>query len=182
VVRVLDIIIGLGWVVFWIYWLIAAFSTRSGTRIRSPRSIAIRVAFGVVLVIAHFSGLFRVGHSTYAPVVAAGFAVFALGLALAVWARIILGASWGMPMSIHEDTVVVTSGPYQWIRHPIYTGILLAMVGTGLALAPALLVVVVLVGSFFIYSATVEERNMASAVPAYDDYRRKTWMLIPFVF
>ena len=55
-------------------------------------------------------------------------AVFVLGLALAVWARVYLGRNWGMPMSAKADPELVTTGPYRRIRHPIYTGVILGMV------------------------------------------------------
>lgn len=60
-------------------------------------------------------------------------AIWVLGLGLAVWARIYLGRNWGMPTSTKEDPELVTSGPYRTIRHPIYTGILLAMIGSAIA-------------------------------------------------
>jgi len=99
-----------------------------------------------------------------------------------VWARLHLGRNWGTPMSEKADPELVTSGPYRRVRHPIYSGLLLAVLGTGLATNLAALAIGVVIGGFFIYSATVEERNMSAAFPdAYPDYRARTKMLVPFV-
>ncbi len=112
-----------------------------------------------------------------------GLAVFVAGLALAVWARVYLGRNWGMPMSQKADPELVTTGPYRSVRHPIYTGIILAMIGTTIAVSLYWLVAVILIGAYFIYSATVEERLMARTFPdTYPAYKQLTKMLIPFVF
>jgi protein-S-isoprenylcysteine O-methyltransferase Ste14 len=86
-------------------------------------------------------------------------------------------------MSQKDEPELVTSGPYHLVRHPIYSGILLAGVGTAVALSWLWLIAVVLAGVYFIYSAKVEERNMATQFPeAYPAYRRSTKMFIPFIF
>ena len=106
-----------------------------------------------------------------------------LGLALAIWARVYLGRNWGMPMSQKADPELVTTGPYRSIRHPIYSGIILAMVGTTIAVSLYWLVAAVLIGAYFTYSAVAEERFMAIRFPeSYPGYKRSTKMLIPFVF
>jgi protein-S-isoprenylcysteine O-methyltransferase Ste14 len=87
-----------------------------------------------------------------------------------------------MPMTQRAQLELVTSGPYRFVRHPIYTGLLLAMLGTALATSLVGLALVALLGAFFYFSASVEERNLtASLQTAYPEYRRGTKMLIPFV-
>ena len=106
-----------------------------------------------------------------------------LGLALAVWARIYLGRNWGMPMSEKVDPELVTTGPYRTGRHPIYSGIVLAMVGTAIAVSVYWLIAVVLLGGYFIYSAFMEEHCMAQVFPdTFPAYKQSTEMLIPFLF
>lgn len=86
-------------------------------------------------------------------------------------------------MATMADPELVTSGPYRLIRHPIYSGLLLALLGTAVALSWFWLIVAAAAGIYFIYSATVEERTMAAAFPeTYPAYVRSTKMLIPFVF
>jgi len=104
-------------------------------------------------------------------------------LGFAIWARIHIGRNWGTPMSQKDEPELVTSGPYHLVRHPIYSGVLLAGVGTAVALSWLWLIAVGLAGVYFAYSAKVEERNMAAQFPeAYPAYRRSTRMFIPFIF
>jgi protein-S-isoprenylcysteine O-methyltransferase Ste14 len=108
--------------------------------------------------------------------------VFLLGLAIAVWARVNLGRNWGTPMSQKVDPELVTTGPYRYIRHPIYSGIILAAIGTTIASSLYWIVVVVFLGAYFIYAATVEERIMGRLFPeSYPRYKRSTKMLVPFL-
>ncbi len=113
---------------------------------------------------------------------AVGLVLFGLGLGFAIWARVHLGRNWGTPMTRKVDPELVTSGPYRLVRHPIYSGILVAGIGTAVALGWPWLTAVVLAGVYFLYSATVEERYLAEQFPdEYPAYRRSTRMLLPFV-
>jgi protein-S-isoprenylcysteine O-methyltransferase Ste14 len=86
-------------------------------------------------------------------------------------------------MSQKTDPDLITSGPYHLVRHPIYTGILTAGIGTAVALSWVWLIVVAISGAYFIYSATNEERYMTTQFPdAYPAYKRSSKMLIPFIF
>ena len=112
-----------------------------------------------------------------------GLAIFLLGLALAVWARVYLGRNWGTPMSKKVEPELVTTGPYHTIRHPIYSGIILAMIGTAVAISFFWLIMAILLGAYFLYSAVMEERYMARLFPeAYPRYKQSSKMLIPFIF
>jgi protein-S-isoprenylcysteine O-methyltransferase Ste14 len=181
--KAIDIIIGVGWIVFWAYWLVMAFTAKAG-RSRWTQFAGVRV--GIILVILllirprFFNGH---GAATGNPwLLGIGLAIFVLGLALAVWARVYLGRNWGMPMSQRADPDLVTTGPYGRIRHPIYTGIILGMAGTAIAVSTYWLIAVAILGAFFLVSAVVEERAMAKLFPAaYPPYKRATKMLIPYV-
>ena len=181
--RVIDITIGVVWAAFWIYWLAASVGVKAGQS-RWARFAGVRLGVVVlILVLLRLSGL-RGRTVTDTPWrLGAGLALFLLGLALAVWARLYLGRNWGMPMTRKEDPELVTTGPYRSIRHPIYTGIILAMVGTAVAISWYWLVAAVVLGGYFGYSAVTEERFMAERFPdAYPAYKRSTKMLIPFIF
>ena len=181
--HVVDIIILVGWVAFWIFWLAASVGVKAG-QTRWARFAGIRVVIILVILL-----LVRVralkGHVTTATdpwLQGIGLAIFILGLALAIWARVYLGRNWGMPMSQKVDPELVTTGPYHSIRHPIYSGIILAMIGTTIAVSLYWLAAVILLGAYFLYSAIVEERNMAQLFPSsYPQYKRSTKMLVPFI-
>jgi protein-S-isoprenylcysteine O-methyltransferase Ste14 len=171
------------WVVFWIYWMVSAARVKKGTRPRLavvPRLVIIAVVILFNVLLKGHKGHNLTVHNPVLHVV--GLVLFLSGLGLAIWARLYLGRNWGMPMTEKEEPELVTSGPYRFVRHPIYSGILLAMLGTALAITFYWLAAVVVLGIYFIYSATVEERIMTASFPVtYPGYRGKTKMLIPFV-
>ena len=181
--QAVDIVIGAGWVVFWIYWIAASVDVKAG-RTRWTRFAGIRVVIILAALLVLRLGVFKGRRAvTVDPwLQGIGLALFVLGLALAVWARIYIGRNWGMPMAEKADPELVTTGPYSAIRHPIYSGIILAMIGTTLAVSLYWLIAVVLVGAYFLYSATMEERYLTEVFPdAYPRYKQSTKMLIPFV-
>jgi len=181
--HAVDVVILVGWVAFSIYWVAASVGVKAG-RTTWARSAGVRVAIILIVLL-----LLRVqvlkGHvATDDPwLTGIGLAIFLLGLALAVWARVYLGRNWGTPMSKKVEPELVTTGPYRTIRHPIYSGIILAMIGTAVAISFFWLIVAVLLGAYFLYSAAMEERYMARLFPeAYPRYKQSSKMLIPFIF
>jgi protein-S-isoprenylcysteine O-methyltransferase Ste14 len=138
----------------------------------------------VVVVVLVRLGAFRGNHALNTDPwrAAIGLGLFALGLGFAIWARRTIGRNWGGPMTQKDDPELVTSGPYRLVRHPIYSGILTAGIGTAVALSWFWLLPVVLGGIYFIYSATVEERFLTAQFPdSYPAYRRSSKMLVPFI-
>jgi len=180
--RAVELVFLVGWAAFWLYWLAAAFSTKWG-RVAWSRELRIRALIVVLLIVLVRFRVFR--NDSIHPELwraAVGLVLFALGLAFAIWARIHLGRNWGGPMTRKDDPELVTSGPYHFVRHPIYSGILLGGLGTALALSWVWLVAVGLVAVYFLYSARVEERYMTEQFPDdYPAYKRSTKMLVPFV-
>jgi protein-S-isoprenylcysteine O-methyltransferase Ste14 len=179
-VSALRAFVAIAWVVFWVYWMVSAAGAKKGSRPRLavvPRLVIMAL---VILFVSVFKGH---GLSVHSPVVHVVGLVFLLsGLSLAVWARVYLGSNWGMPMTQKEEPELVTSGPYRLVRHPIYSGLLLAALGTSLTVSLYWLIALVVLGAYFIYSATVEEKIMTASFPtSYPGYRAKTKMLIPFV-
>jgi protein-S-isoprenylcysteine O-methyltransferase Ste14 len=178
-----EIAFGVGWAAFWLYWLIAAFSVKQG-RIWGSRNVGARVVIAIAVTVLIRAGAFR--HASLSPTplrAGIGLPLFAAGLVFAVWARLHIGSNWGVPMTRKDEPELVTSGPYRLVRHPIYSGNLVAGIGTAVALGWPWLLAVALTGAYFTYSATVEERYMTERFPqAYPAYKRSTKMLVPFLW
>ena len=111
-----------------------------------------------------------------------GVFICILGVCFAIRARIHIGKSWGLPMSLHESTVLVTTGPYRIVRHPIYAGLSLAMLGSMLTAGALFFVWYIIWTLYFLYSAVKEDIAMLHQFPIeYPEYKKKTKMIIPFI-
>ncbi len=168
------------WLLFWLYWLIAAIGAKASTAGRRRFPPGVRIFIVAFLLVRIFNVNALDVHDRAVAIV--GTIVFALGIATAVWARIYIGRNWGMPMTQKQEPELVTGGPYRLVRHPIYTGILAALLGTALATNLYWLIAFGLAGAYFFHSARVEEAILSGEFPAaYPAYRARTKMLIPFV-
>ncbi len=178
------------WLVFLAYWLAAAMYAKRSTGGAWWKATILRAAIVIgLLVLLRISFRGHVWPHAHAathvsPIAAsAGVVLCALGIALAIWARTHLGRNWGMPMSLREGHELVTTGPYALVRHPIYTGILLAFIGTALVEWFSWIAWLAAFAAYFVYAAKVEERSMIEQFPnEYPAYIKRTKMLVPFLF
>ncbi|HTX46963.1 MAG TPA: isoprenylcysteine carboxylmethyltransferase family protein [Solirubrobacteraceae bacterium] len=178
--HTIRLAIGIIWIVFWVGWILAAAGANASVRTRRFPTGGLSMIAVIVLIRLLPSNAVLSVHSRALGWV--GAAIFVAGLGLAVWARVCLGRNWGMPMTVRAEPELVTAGPYRFVRHPIYTGLLLGVLGTSLATSGFGLVVTALLTLYFYFVASVEERNMTEAFPtAYPEYRAHTKKLIPFV-
>lgn len=115
-----------------------------------------------------------------------GIFITVFGQALTIWARVYLGKSWNTPMTLNEKTKLITTGPYTFVRHPIYAGMIIAMLGTVFVIAIFWIIPCVLLSAFVIYSLKIEERDMMRQFPKeykeYKEYKKRTKALIPFIY
>lgn len=178
-----EIVFVTGWAAFWLYWLVAAFSMKKG-RVPWSRELRIRALLVAVVIVLARLGVFRHhGLNTDPWRVGVGLVLFALGLGFAIWARRHIGRNWGVPMTRKDEPELVDTGPYHLVRHPIYSGILVAGAGTAVALSWIALLAVLLAGIYFGYSAIVEERYLTEQFPdTYPIYQRSTKRIVPFLF
>jgi protein-S-isoprenylcysteine O-methyltransferase Ste14 len=178
------------WLAFLVIWIIAAiFAKRS----RDPGSIRRGVAGRAIIAVAIIASYELAKRSAQlvalqfaelrnVPLAVSGAVLVTLGAALAFSARAAIGRNWGTPGSRKTDTELVTSGPYSLVRHPIYSGILLMMIGTAIGMMPIWLIIAPLAATYMIINARAEERYMTERFPGdYPAYRARTKMLIPFV-
>lgn len=182
-----EIIIGC-WLVFLLVWILSAWSAKRNTSINWGWLITRGAVILVLVLLAHVGFLSSPAAAlqplAISPLLGAiGAAFCVLGIGLAVWARLYLGRNWGMPMSHKLDPELVTTGPYALVRHPIYTGILLAILGSTVVAGPWWFVLFFASGAYFVYSAYEEEGFMARLFPdTYPAYKARTHMLIPFLW
>jgi len=184
-----NLLIKICWLLFMVVWLIFSLNTKKNVKLNNQRQTSfIRLAV-IVAVIAFlkikifrdlaYPNIFSSNHF----VQACGVSICVLGIAFAIWARIHIGKNWGMPMSQKKEPELVTTGPYRFVRHPIYTGLITAMIGSLLAEGLIWMIWLVCMGFYFIYSAKQEEKSMMLQFPdRYAEYMKGTKMLIPFIF
>jgi protein-S-isoprenylcysteine O-methyltransferase Ste14 len=112
---------------------------------------------------------------------AAAITLTALGIAFAIWARFYLGQNWSSAPTVKVGHELIRTGPYAWVRHPIYTGLILAMIGTAIARRePRGFFSVVLLWLGFWIKSRMEEKFMRKTFgPEYEDYSQSTGALIP---
>ncbi|MEO6395481.1 MAG: isoprenylcysteine carboxylmethyltransferase family protein [Devosia sp.] len=182
-----DLAVALLWVAWLVSWQVAARRARKAvTRppIEQERPYLLLIGFGAVLVLVSFRPFASwVLFGIPAPAVQwVLVALAALGFAFTWWARIHLGVLWSGSVTRKPGHRVVDSGPYALVRHPIYSGSLVALCSTAL-LRPGL-VSFAGVGLFavaFIIKARLEEEFLSVDLGAeYAAYRRRVPMLVPF--
>ena len=176
----------LGWAIF---WTVAARHTKPA---RWQESIGSRVlhvvpllACAVLLVAPHWLPPILSARVVSAgrPIPMFGAVMVAVGLGFAAWARAHLGRNWSGIVTVKEDHALVRTGPYRAVRHPIYTGLLLALTGTAMAIGEwrgVLAVICALIG--FLRKIQVEEKRMSENFPEYSRYRQQTAALIPLLY
>jgi len=188
------------WAAFLLVWVLSAFGVKRDIRGAGFSSVwsglwPIRLAVMVLVVFfalrlarraGSASGFFSNRASLFAPPPALGWmaaALTAIGISLAIWARVFLGRNWSPRPAVKEHHELVTTGPYAYVRHPIYTGILLAALGT--ALTGTLFGIGVFVFTSIVFRSRIgrEEKIMLELFPnEYPAYQTRTKRLVPFVW
>jgi protein-S-isoprenylcysteine O-methyltransferase Ste14 len=181
-------IIGILWVAWLVYWAIASIGTKPSTRVQSGSA---RMLYLVPLIVAGvllFEPL-RLGVLDVRVIprswegALVGLVIVVTGLLFAVWARVHLGANWSGEVTVKEGHELIQSGPYRLVRHPIYTGLIVALVGTAVALGSwrGALAVIIAAASFW-WKLKLEERWMLETFgDEYRKYQSRAAALIPFL-
>lgn len=175
------------WMVLCLYWILCALRTKAQ---KTRESLGQRLGYTLMLALGltllfnsrtHYSWLgLRFAPDTTALAVT-GVALTAAGVGLAMWARWALGENWSAVVSIREDHKLVRVGPYRSMRHPIYTGILLGLLGTALVVGEVrgLLAVAIAWGGFY-YKARKEEAFLFREFGArFEAHAKQTGMFLP---
>ena len=188
--TVLQELIPLLWLVWLLYWWLGAGRLKAVVRRESRLQ---RTSHGIPLLLAALLFLLP-GHVwgvLATPFIARswtgygiGVALVALGLGYAVQARRHLGANWSAAVTLKQKHALVQSGPYRHVRHPIYTGMLLAFVGSALALAEwrGVLAVLVAAGALLVKLRREERWMLERFGDDYAKYRKTSWALLPGLY
>ena len=181
--------IGWPWAAVALVWLAGVVSTKRTVRSQSSGSrlfqlLVFMLGFGLMIRRWLPYGWLNVRFASDRHGIGlAGLALTIIGCAFAIWARITLGGNWSGRATVKAEHELITTGPYAVARHPIYTGLLLALAGTALAGGEwrhVIGFIVVLFG--MLAKMSQEERLMVQAFPAaYPRYRQRAKALIPGV-
>jgi protein-S-isoprenylcysteine O-methyltransferase Ste14 len=175
------------WVLFAVYWLVAALRSK---RTKRRETAGQRLAYVLPLV----AGFFLLSQHTAergwlaiyllpgsASIQWLGAALAAAGIAICFWARWHLGSNWSGTVTLKEGHELIRSGPYRTIRHPIYTGILLALLGTAIQIGQvrAFIAVLLSLGSFY-FKARREESFLSEEFgESFRAHAQQTGMFLP---
>ncbi|MBZ5618161.1 MAG: isoprenylcysteine carboxylmethyltransferase family protein [Acidobacteriia bacterium] len=178
------------WIVVGLVWLIGAFITKRTARHQPAASLIVHICLLVLAFTLLSKDFFRRGFLRWRFVPDSdtigwtGFALTAAGAALAIWARLYIGRNWSGTVTLKQDHELVRSGPYSVVRHPIYSGLSLAFLGTALAVGEVrCLIAFVLLVFEFKRKSVLEERFMIEEFGSqYVQYRREVKALIPFAW
>jgi protein-S-isoprenylcysteine O-methyltransferase Ste14 len=177
------------WLIWLAYWLVSAIgakeTVRRETRLSRLTHGLPMVAGAVLLGVPHVFGrtLDQRFHAFSFTWFWVGVALTTAGISFSIAARAWLGSNWSGSVTLKQGHELIRSGPYALVRHPIYTGLLLALFGTALVVDRwrALIALVILIAGL-LYKMRVEERFMAEQFgDAYGRYRAEVPALIPFL-
>lgn len=177
------------WGLWLLYWLLSALDVKRA-RWREPSASAAIHLVPLVLMALLFAApelLPQLLRRRFLPpgAVSAGLGLLlvAAGLAFSAWARAHLGRNWSGTITVKEEHALVATGPYRLVRHPIYSGILFALFGTAVAIGEWRGLLGVALALFaLVHRSRVEEARMRDTFPQYEEYRRRTKALVPFIY
>jgi len=175
------------WGALGLYWLLSAFRAEKAVTREEPWWRVLRLLILMFAFVLLLSPWLRAGllGRRFVPgredVKALGVGMAGAGILLCVWARICLGKYWSDQVVLKADHALIRSGPYAYLRHPIYSGVLLGMGGTALAVGEwRCIVALVLMATNYFFKARREERMLAGSFgEAYAEYKRETGFFLP---
>lgn len=178
---------GAFWGAFALYWLASSFGRNPARRRENPAArLAHLLYMGLAFILLYSRDTrFGVLDRRFVPVTGwipwIGAALTGAGVAFAIWARRHIGKQWSAEVAIRENHELIRTGPYARIRHPIYTGILLALFGTALILGELRgLAAVALTVLGFWWKARREEALLAREFgERFEEHKRHTGFFLP---
>ena len=178
------------WTVFWVAWILPAVFGKRTIRRQSSGSRILQIVLLVVAYVLIVNG--RLGwdllNLRVVPAGAAslwsGYGLLMAGMLFAGWARIFLGGNWSSSVTLKQDHTLIRSGPYRIVRHPIYTGLLVALLGTAIVLGELRCFIgVILAAVAWKMKSINEEALMVEEFgEQYTRYRLQVKGLVPYLW
>jgi protein-S-isoprenylcysteine O-methyltransferase Ste14 len=175
------------WFIFVAFWIASAFFVkRTKTKQPLPHRLFYLVVTALAVLLLNGSvRLFNWNRTVLAHTMGVGMFADLLalvGLIIAVSARIMLGGNWSARVTLKENHELIQRGPYRVVRHPIYSGLLLMILGTALLAGQVggFIALVICFCAFWI-KLRQEEALLSQYLPGYSEYMRRTKALVPFV-
>jgi protein-S-isoprenylcysteine O-methyltransferase Ste14 len=170
------------WAIFIIYWIVASFGVK--------RTVEKQAGWWriLILLIAVAIAFFMINNDVILWSYTLTIGIFAdivtlIGLIIILWARTVLGGNWSSSTVLKENHELIQNGPYRYVRHPIYSGLLLMVLGVAIFYGRAIIFVALAIS--FITSclrAREEEKLLTRHFPEYSNYKARVKAFIPFVF
>jgi protein-S-isoprenylcysteine O-methyltransferase Ste14 len=177
------------WLAWVLYWLISAVGNKTTARRESyAAGFRYRIPTAVGALLLFLPGRNPWMTLRFMPDLAIvdwlGVIFVVLGLGFTIWARVHLGSNWSGIVTVKKDHQLVRTGPYRWVRHPIYTGLLLALLGIALALGQwrGLIGFAFLVLAFVLKLRFEEQWMVETFGDEYARYKREVAALVPGVY
>jgi protein-S-isoprenylcysteine O-methyltransferase Ste14 len=175
------------WLGFVVFWNLTAGRKGPGRSEESAGSRAVRQNLLTLSLLLLFVSIPGLGWRLIPPTqwhVPAGLAIMAAATLLHVWARVHLGRNWSSEVMIKTDHQLVRTGPYRFVRHPIYTAILGLAFGTAIVSGRLISMLGAAVFTYaYIRKLRIEERALGATFgSAWEDYRRRSWALVPWLY
>lgn len=185
--QTLQLIYVIPWYIFGAYWLLTWLRVK---RTKTSEPLASRLVTIIPMVLAcellfSDASLIRPLRQRFVPTDAwiawLGLALTTLGVGIAIWARYCIGEYWSARVTLKEGHQLIRSGPYQFVRHPIYTGMLVGAIGSALTLGEwrGVLAVALVLATHWRKARREESLLTAEFGEQYAAYRRSTGFLFP---
>lgn len=195
VMHAIDVIVGADaqtiarvvWIGIAAVWVVASLGAKRAVRYQSDRSRAVQASLTIAAYLFLFSPSFHPGLlarnlvPAWPSTHALGLLLLLAGCLLAIWARVALGGNWSANVTVKQGHTLITRGPYALVRHPIYSGLLLAALGTAIVFgrASGFLGFALLFSGFWIKSHTEEAFMQQEFGQQYTRYKQRVRALIP---
>src|SRR5262245_21534985 len=178
------------WLVYALWLMLVGYLTVSAVGVKEETQGHLLQSFSILfaIVVSFLLPCLPIFHFlSFAPVnpvsSSIGVILCVSGMAVLVWARQTLGRNWSQTVAAKKEPELVTSGPYRYVRHPMYFGGFIAAIGSAIVCGGGWIFLIVILGSLFLWRVVAEDKLMAQQFPnEYAGYKKRTKTLIPYIW